>query len=383
MALAPSASQQNPPTHAPHAEPLHRRIFVGPFPERVIAHSEVQAAQRKRTKLTLGSVFSLASATEHSKSHDVDKVEEVARTLKEHAFKYFVHAGGQPEDWDSQDEDHLTDELVRRWKESSWGKLWSQRSHRQKAGQTGTNDGWFGESFEVGSLLGVNVLQGLEHVHVKGVISENSRMSMVPGGAPVESTDPVHPTGPDPQGRIDSGAEAFATTATAAESSGLARYESAKSFLDTPVQDEASSVTPLLQHTGGSAPGNIQNLQKSKSALSLRPPLPQGVMPSKSDGHIEHDKKGKGKMVHYSDDALVGASQPAAPPQVVLARTNSTIDPNTSAAAAIPQDTPQLTDVTTPSAPESEDVRWGEVVKRGDYLLCMGMKALCTNIMER
>jgi hypothetical protein len=371
MAFAQAISQQNPSTHAPHAEPLHRRIFVGPFPERVIAHSEVQAAQRKRTKLTLGSVFSLASAAEHNKPQDVDKVEEVARTLKEHAYKFFVHEGGNPKDWDDQDEDHLTDELVRKWKESSWGKLWSQRSRRRGSGETGTNDGWFGESFEVGSLLGVNVLQGLQHVHVKGVIPESSGTTMVhpiPDDARMESVGVAPRTRPDLQGRTDSGADAYTTATTAAESSGLTRYESAKSVLDTSIDDDAvSSITPLLEPSGASAPGNIQNIQKSKSALHLRPPMLQDVMPSKSDGHIKQNKKGKGKMVHYSDDAGDEASEPAAPPAAVLARTNSTVDPNTSAAAAIPQDAPDLTDLMTPTAPESEDIRWGEVIKRGNY----------------
>jgi len=334
-----------------------RRIFIGPMPERIIAQTE---NQRKRNKLTLGSVFSLSLDGADKANHTGDKSDEIARLLKEHAFTFFVHEGGNAEDWrDDDDEQDMTEELLRRWKESEWGQLWTSR-HRKKGDpqHTASSNQWFGTSFEVGNLMGVNILQGHDHVNVKSALSiAGSRTNVV--SAPGTVTTAQFVTAQTTLPTADSNASHINIEVTATA-------DSPKTVEEEPTP--ASSRTGLLPQqndlTHSEQPGFLNDRPKAKSEIHLRPSIQQDVskLSTRTDAELRAKIKGKAK-VHYADatEVLVPTSGPC-PPQEVLERTPSTVDPNTSMAATIPFDS-------LSRSPSPSELQWGDVVLRGNYTI--------------
>ena len=334
----PSTSNQPLPEPSDKSIPssndvAHRRIFIGPMPEKVIAHTE---AQGKRTKLTIESVFSLS--LDKDNAHNPDKREEVSRVLKDNAFRFFLHEGGKAEDWGAEEEEGTINELLNRWKESEWGILWTHRHHYKKKEQQG-DDHWFGTSFEVGTLLGVNVLQGNEHLKTKAATLKSTPTDIV--------SDSVAPIG--------------------------------KSSVTSPF-----NVPPVIPQT---IPPDQQNDHTHATSLeneeSVGGPTPAssstGLIARQADsnGHLRVDVKGKAKVVRYGDSSTNVSDAPPgpAPPQDVLARTRSTIEPNTSLAATIANET-------TVSSPI--ELQWGDVVLKGDYFsLCALWLPVLTSWRDR
>ncbi|CAA7261359.1 unnamed protein product [Cyclocybe aegerita] len=335
------------------------------MPERVIAQSE---AQRKRAKLTLGSVFSLT--LEPDRTHNGDRSEEVTRLLKENAFRFFLHGGGHAEDWGEDEEQDVVDDLVKRWKESEWGQLWSRRHHQLKnqPGQLyagGTQ--WFGTSFEIGNLMGVNILHGHEHPSTHTMSrkpKDTSSLAATTGKDTfVTARSSLDPTPVAPQ---------MSVQVSSADSQ---TYNQAQADAPTP----ASSRTGLLatrdsdreRHidSANGGPSSIDRLKKAKSEIYLRPSLvkDEPKASARTDGEVlASHAKGKAK-VHYADlaeeAAITVPSGPQTPgprpPEEVLERTNSTVDVNTSlAATAVANEM---------SESPSSDFHWGDVVLRGGY----------------
>lgn len=290
----------------------HRRIFIGPMPEKVIAHTE---AQGKRTKLTIESVFSLS--LDKDNTHNPDKREEVSRVLKDNAFRFFLHEGGKAEDWGAEEEEGTINELLNRWKESEWGILWAHRHHHKKEQQG--DDHWFGTSFEVGTLLGVNVLQGNEHLKTKAATLKSTPTDIV--------SESVAPIGKSSASNIP------------------------LAIPQTIFPDQQNDQTHAISLENEESAGGPTPASSSTGLIARQ---------TDSSGHLRVDVKGKAKVVRYEDpstnfsDALPGP----APPQDVLARTKSTVDPNTSLAATILNET-------RPSSPS--ELQWGDVVLKGDY----------------
>ncbi|KJA24061.1 hypothetical protein HYPSUDRAFT_136823 [Hypholoma sublateritium FD-334 SS-4] len=319
----------------------HRRIFVGPMPERVISHGESQTNQKK--KLTFGSVFSLSQEP----ASGGDKTEEVARLAKAHALRFFLHEGGDKADWDSLQEESTVEELMKRWKDSEWGRLWSRRYERRRGMQKSEgslNVGapqWVGTSFEIGDLLGVNVLQDQGHIHARGAHSIPQKPRSHSGVRPPMSA------------ASSTGFRSFASR-TEAGSSKVSHYESA---LDSPLYSEgfrseyvAEEPTPASSITGllATAPSHQDQRSKSKSQPNLQLPRPPADIPrTQSDMPVEVNAKGKGKMVHYeiaplreNDPSSESASHPTLPEQV-LQRRKSSLD-NTSFAATAAATEPSI-----------------------------------------
>jgi len=317
-------STANQPLPEPSNEPApsrndvaHRRIFIGPMPEKVIAHTE---AQGKRTKLTIESVFSLS--LDKDNAHSSDKKEEVARVLKDNAFRFFLHEGGKAENWGPEEEEGTINELLNRWNESEWGKLWHRRHHHKKKEPLG-DDHWFGTSFEVGTLLGVNVLQGIEHLKAKAVASKSlkSTPTDVVSGSVAPAGFPTAPSNILPTIQIDS----------PVQQNGQLHATSLEN------EEPAGDLTPASSSTG----------------LIAREAADPG-------GNLKVDVKGKAKVLRYEDSStnLFDALPGSVPPQEVLARTKSTVDPNTSLAATV---------INESRASSPCELRWGDVVLKGDY----------------
>jgi len=309
----------------PSNEPIrndvaHRRIFIGPMPEKVIAHTE---AQGKRTKLTIGSVVSFSLAADNA--HNTDRREEVSRVLKDNAFRYFLHEGGKPENWGTEEEEGTVNELLKRWKESEWGQLWTRRHHRKKE-EHQVHDHWFGTSFEVGTLLGVNVLQGNEHLKTKAAVSRPLRS--IPTDVAVSESIP--PTGQ----------ETFVTVPS--------NFSLAIPRINSPVQQTGESLAV--------SPENREYASSPTPASSSTGLITRGDL----DGRPKLDSKGKAKVVRYEDlSSNFSTTTPGpASPQDVLERTKNTVKPNTSLAAAI---------TTESRASSLSELQWGDVVLRGEY----------------
>ena len=340
-------------------KPAPRRIFVGPMPERVISHGESQTNQKK--KLTLGSVFSLTQEP----ASGGDKTEEVTRLVKAHAFRFFLHEGGDKADWDSLQEESTVEELMKRWKDSEWGRLWSRRHERRLGKFEGSLNAsapqWVGTSFEIGNFLGVNVLQDQEHIHARGAHP-----------APPHSFNGVRP----PISAMSSMGFSSFLTRTEGRSSKASHYESA---LDSPLHGEgfksdstpdeptpASSITGLLSHQ--------DQKSKSKSQPNLQLPKPPADIPrTQSDMPAELNTKGKARMVHYEIAPLSETSpsevtsRPTLPERVLQRRKSSLA--NTSYAATAAAMEPSVT--SPPNLPEDNIVN--DAVLRGDFSFCIVM----------
>jgi hypothetical protein len=304
-----------------------RRIFIGPMPESVLARIE---GQSRRSKLTIGSMFSL-NADADQQHHRGDRSEEVTRLLKDNAFNFFLHEGGNADDWREGDEQDMVDELVQRWEDSEWGQLWRRRHQRQSETQPSATNRWFGTSFEVGTLLGVDILQSQGHLNTSSALS-----GVVASGDPPTTAFETAPS------TIPQGPETVQV----------------QEKMNYPV-----SSTPLLPVT---TPATERDpLHEAQSEVLLNRPSvlndgPKFLSETSAGQHSKANMKGKAK-VHYSNTLKdLGPSTPGpAPPEEVLERTKATVDPNTSLAATIVPD--------SPSSSTSSDLRWGDVVLRGDF----------------
>lgn len=319
------------------ASMARRRMFIGPMPEKVIAHTE--ATQHKRTQLTLGSVFSLTQEPLDN-VHNPDKIREVSRVFKENAFHFFVHEGGKAEDWNEEEEEHITDQLAKRWKSSEWGQLWNRRHHnRKKEAQSAGGHRWFGTSFEVGTLMGVN-LHGQEHAINLSARSNSSRDVVDNGSShPFEARNPQ-----------------FQDFSSGAPSTSQVNGNSPKSFPSV----ETTMETPMSSRTGLLRPQRSDTMlpkRKSLSPSNDQMVASQYIRPAMStrtsainDGRLSSNAKGKAKAVRYSENPSPRVSSPSpVPPEEVLKR--SSID----AKSGLP------TGITAPG------LTWGEVILRGIY----------------
>ena len=305
---------------------VQRRIFIGPMPEKVI--SQTEATQLKRSQVTIGSVFSLTQE-QPDNTHNIDKLEEVSRIFKEHPFHFFLHEGGRAEDWNVEEEQHITDELAERWKSSEWGQLWTHRHHRKKESR-GAGDHWFGTSFEVGTLMGVNVLQGKEHVTNLAARCNPARDKIDDSSNNVIGADTSQPF----------------IASTNEPSTSRVSGDAPDSTVTTPV---TSRTTLLPPQRSDSMSLKDENLLPS-DYREIRPTMSTNI--SRDSTQLLSNGKGKGKEVRYSDHPGPGLSMSSpVPSEQMLKRTNGTVDSSASSAFSIITQGPT----------------WGEVILRGVY----------------
>lgn len=303
---------------------VQRRIFIGPMPEKVI--SQTEAAQHKRSQVTFGSVFSLTQEQPDS-THNIDKIEEVSRFFKEHPFHFFLHEGGRAEDWNVEEEQHITEELAERWKTSEWGQLWTHRHHRKK-GSSGDHH-WFGTSFEVGTLMGVNILHGEEHVR-------NLAARCNP------ATD-----------KIDDSSNNLLGTDTSllfvASTNEPSTSRVSGDAPDSPVTTPVTSLTPLLSPRRSDTMSIKDESFSSNDEREIRPTMPTNI--SRDSTQPLSNGKGKGKEVRYSDHPGPGLSTSSLVPPEQMLKTKSTVDSSASSAFSFATQGPT----------------WGDVILRGVY----------------
>ena len=285
-----------PPSSGTKTQPhKHRRRFIGPMPESVLV-SEVPANRQSQKKRRW---FSSGSGAYATSQEDEDQC--LAHVIKVHAYDFFKNHGGKDEDWGDEEEISVREEMLKRWKQTEWGKL-------RTAKDGGVKNRWVGTSFDVGTFLGVNVLD-------KPTVSASPTSS--PPASPTKSTHlpPVLTEGKSP---------------------------AAETFITAPSQLSRRSPT----RRDGIAPGALSDLQDSPTYLTTFEDQPTGNLseellpgPSRVMDHIlapdithstgtaensvtPSKRKGKKKQVHYEDVAY--DDQPTSPSNV-LARSGQEV----------------------------------------------------------
>jgi hypothetical protein len=204
-------------------------------------------------------------------------------------------------DWgEDYDEQNIVDDLTQRWKESEWGRAWRHRRGKKKTSEMFQTTGhWLGGSFEVGTLLGVNLLN--------------------PPPQPPKPGSVKHPS---------------------------------PSVLSWEADSAASNPHPQTPSVSGSGSGNMERTGpgdvNSQTGLLVVPGVPM----------VQSDKSKGKQRVKYASPSLELEADPIklpapAPPEDVLARSESEVDPHSSSAAMF-----------SPAMP-SPGLQWGEVLMRG------------------
>ncbi|KAJ7784673.1 Pleckstrin homology domain-containing protein [Mycena metata] len=261
----------------PHA---HRRVFIGPMPEKVVPMNPAPK-DKKRRHFRAGST-------------DGDDDDNISKIIREHAFAFFIQEGGNEEDW---------------------GREGAEPRSLKQAKK------WIGGSFEVGDILGVNIL----HEPAESI---RDRMSMRSDRTSNRSARSPRRPGmvlfllalASPRGRV---------------------------YRD----DLVLHPEPRLDTAPPSG-------RRAQSDFAARPVLESSAPAVKSDTHVPVIAKQRERAVHYADpptrETGSGAESPA-PPSEVLERSSSEL-PGTSAEAMS----------------TTREVPWGEVVMRDRMLVRIG-----------
>jgi len=131
----PSTGATGPPRVGPRGDGHpHRRFFIGPMPEKMLSISGA-----------VGDAIRRADANEN---------ESLSRAMDNHAFHFFMLQGGKLESWNDDTRAHVRADLIRSWRENDWVRRFQRRSGAADRHPTR----WSGCTFEIGNLLGVNIL---------------------------------------------------------------------------------------------------------------------------------------------------------------------------------------------------------------------------------
>lgn len=287
-------------------EHRHRRRFIGPMPESVLT-SEVAASRQAQKKRSSGSRVSVTSQEDDDQCYLRD-------VIKAHAYEFFKGHGGKDEDWGEEEETSVREEMLQRWRQSEWGKAHSAK-------ESGVKNRWVGNSFDIGTFLGVNILD-------KTTLS-TSPMS-TPPASPTKSAHTTSVTA----GNQPSTVETFTTAPSHLPSRTPTRRNDLVS--GTP----SDSRNPLPNFTLSTPPAErpgagVEEPLRDSSHVMDRLQAPDLASVSQSNGTADHSvtpsqRKGKKKQVHYEDNTHEDA--PTSPSDV-LARCGQEVA-ETSAGAA-------------------------------------------------
>ncbi|KAL0960649.1 hypothetical protein HGRIS_005678 [Hohenbuehelia grisea] len=306
---------------------VHRRTFVGPMPEKVVSTTEERVQNRARSLFHGRRTFETLD--------DGDKV--MPKVIRDHAFRFFIKHGGKPEDWGEEEERNAVEEMLHRWKESEWGSVLRRRRKEPETRQTTR---WVGGSFEIGNVLGINILED------------------TPENISNASTSPTSPRRPDSSSVRPStfAGDSFVTAQTEFQDSPPSTNEAPHVTLNASALPEPLSAlngyTPEHQN-GHTAPSPTSSTALLRPSLGLRddqPPshartevfhrsiirLPSSFRSDTQMGTLKKGK-GKGKSVHYEELSPLdqnGRAPSPAPPGEVLQRRGSEIE-ETSAGATV------------------------------------------------
>lgn len=329
----PNSQISDDPPAPPH---IHRRIFVGPLPEKFVSQTEAYARKRSDNDIFLGRT---------SQDRATGGGSNISQIVKDHTFQSFVHEGGRQEDWSVEQERSMAEELLQRWYESEWGAIWHGRTRKPRQGETRDvpHSRWVGGSFEVGHLFDVNVL----------------------GELPLEDTS----TPEEPVFDISAGQPGSQNGNTNTNANGDGKHDDTHLhtndlFLDTPSQPQyvPSSPNSTMNVVASPTTSHTGLLERSSHLKST------STLEQLQEANLSRKSKGKSKKrVHYKEDNRDSVILPPASPTEVLSRTSQTVEANTSAAANVP----------FVPCPPVKDPADGDVILRG---MCPASRIFAYNI---
>lgn len=346
-------------------KPMHRRVFIGPMPEKVLSQTEAQVRKNLQRGKRPWFYRSRASVDGDEADHD-----SLSGVIQDHAFQFFLSQGGKEEDWGENEEESVRQEMLRRWKDSEWGSIWKRR--KRKVHEPTSH--WVGGSFEIGNFLGVNILDEAHTGDSRHSTSSKRPSSSIrpdssckPGSSvgsgpyttqtlpvvltPAASTVITDPSQLKP---TQSNTVPLLSTVSAPGPSALLLPENDRTTIASrrPISD--SSTTPLLGPDSGQAPPS-----KARSEMLRRPTISLSTHSPRNDADENGISaptskrsafiRGKGKTVHYKDPAT--ESFPPAPPAEVLARTGNAVQESSAGV--------------TEAAVLRDEMVWGDIVMRG------------------
>ena len=326
-----------------------RRRFIGPMPEKVVSQLEGPKANHS---------FGVWKRNRQREDDDASLRDAIRR----HALQFFVGHGGKEEDFGEDEERHIREQMYAKWKQSEWGQA---RTRRREA-RSGGGKKWIGTSFDVGVFLGVDIINKPSSVRTSGfTTTTNASASRAAMTRASTAADTFFTARSRPSPPTDAFSENRASQHT--DSSRSSFLSPNGNNITRPIS--ADSTTPLLSEAQ-SKQQPAPSIRKTRSELPHRPSAGPSVsfVSTRGEGKdvryltVPRDRKGKGKMVHYSAEASsrVRPETPEpAPPEEVLARSGSEVE-DTSAGAA-----QQAAATTTPSKPPCQS----DVIMRGTLRL--------------
>ncbi|KAG8886651.1 hypothetical protein FRB97_000071 [Tulasnella sp. 331] len=288
-----------------------KRWFIGPMPEKV-AVNRVQI--RKRSFIARHGSLPFrprghrtsadgddGDATDDSASVISDDPEEAYGHVRgEQLYRYFKKRGGEDQDWNDETRRGLRMEIKRKWQESPWHHVWKPEKNKKNVGSRK----WVGESFIVGSVLGV--ASGSSG----STIANGSLSSLGQHGphAPRRDTDTSVP-----QIHIDAGPN---DSGSGTDNPSPSRVNASREALIPPLPFRSGSSSD--SHTRD--PSQVPLPPAGSDELEARPPA--ALRPAlKPDGGQSTQRR---KSVNFKPTRSMPSE--TAPPETVLARTEDAIE---------------------------------------------------------
>ena len=284
------------------------------MPESALA-SELPANRQAKKKRRW---FSSSSRSSTSSQDDEDQC--LRDVIKAHAYQFFKGHGGRDEDWE-EEEVSVREEMLKRWRQSEWGKL-------RSAKESGAKNRWVGASFDIGTFLGVNVL---DKPHLT-----TSPKSSPPGSPKLSTREMIIGIGKSPA------VETFVTAPNKLSPTSSARKNDLVSGALSGIQNPSSYftvATPLEEQHESILEESLQGSSQVMDRLQA-PDLASAVQ---SNGTTDHPftpskRKGKKKQVRYEDNTRV--DEPTSPSNVLARSGQQVAETSAGAAEAARIDTP-------------------------------------------
>jgi hypothetical protein len=312
-----------------------RRLFIGPFPERAL--SDVQHIVQKPVKKRR-SFFTFIQSRQPPSDND----EPVEELINEYAYAFHLKFGGSRENWNEERENSVKDEMLRRWRDSPWGRLWRGRKDGSNASQGHwvlPNDAGF---FQVGDFLGLDTYSEL--------VTRSPQTTAIDAGGFPNQAGPSTSSSAPLDGPSTMTRDTFVTARShiSSEREPAPMPSQSSVFLERTSNSgddvhAISSTTSLLRlsaadwppggsHTRNRPSDGASNVKHAQRARARTPKKSDSPVNGSTDTPQPLDRgKGKGKakkVVH-----LARGPSPPAPSGEVLQRSGSEIQ-ETSAAAA-------------------------------------------------
>ncbi|KAF8840746.1 hypothetical protein BDN67DRAFT_1002755 [Paxillus ammoniavirescens] len=176
--LVPPGNQakgQSPQSGSDGVHPC--RWFIGPMPEKLLP--------------MMDGVHEAMDQGDNENDDNFEGSAPLFRFMDHHAFSFFLREGGRKEDWDENTRANVRGELMKRWRESPWTRPF----RRVNGHRTAHTQRWIGRSFEIGDVLGVNILDkpAVPPLALSFVPETHQKNARVP-----DASTPVVPTSTGP-----------------------------------------------------------------------------------------------------------------------------------------------------------------------------------------